>query len=313
MRKILSLLLLSLIIVGQSWAQAGFNRAYNYGNVNPLINPVLISSSFGGIISGTNVYGRTASFTTVTINNTASSTNIYGLNTSFTNVIANLISSTAGGTISGTNVYGANLSGTNVIANLISSTAGGTISGTNVYGSAASFTTAFVSRSIVGQPVVSNTTAALTVKQTNQSSNLDSGLTIEASNSGNRATFFMDSSARLKIARGSANSQLVFGSTNSAGVFGINLTGAVAGSSDNPSATLHVSGTTWITSWTAIGAGTSPTTPLDVYGKVSATSIQVNSVATCGSADTGVIRFNSVSNTIQFCNGVKFVSLVSGT
>lgn len=236
MRKILGLTIIASTLVTQVWAQTGFNRTFNFGNVNPLINTGLVSTTNGGVVSATNLYARNASITTL-----------------------------------------------------------------------------IASQTIIGQAIASNTAAALNVKQNNQASALNSGLTIEASNSGNQANFFMDSSARLRITRGSANSQLVFGSTNSAGVFGINLTGAVTGSSDNPSSTLHVSGTTRITSWTTVAANTSATTPLDVYGKISATSIQVNAVATCGAADTGVIRFNSVSNTIQFCNGVKFVSLISGT
>lgn len=63
---------------------------------------------------------------------------------------------------------------------------------------------------------------------------------------------------------------------------------------------------------TFVGVGiTSPTTQLEVSGTISATQINVGQTGTC--SISGTIRYNLVSNTIQFCNGAKFVSLVSGT
>ena len=60
----------------------------------------------------------------------------------------------------------------------------------------------------------------------------------------------------------------------------------------DPSASLHVSGTTRITSWTAINANVTATAPLDVYGTVSATAFVGN-----GSGLTGVTGDRITSGT----------------
>jgi len=54
-----------------------------------------------------------------------------------------------------------------------------------------------------------------------------------------------------------------------------------------PSATLHVSGTARITSWTAIAANVTPSAALDVYGTISATNFVGNGSGLTGIASTG--------------------------
>lgn len=65
-----------------------------------------------------------------------------------------------------------------------------------------------------------------------------------------------------------------------------------------------------------MGVGTqSPTATLTVSGTISATNaIQLgqNTIA-CASGVSGSIRYNTTSNTVQFCNGDGWVSLASGT
>lgn len=62
-------------------------------------------------------------------------------------------------------------------------------------------------------------------------------------------------------------------------------TGNVGIATTAPSATVHVSGTARITSWTAIAANVTPTTELDVYGTISATNILVNGAPITATAD----------------------------
>lgn len=62
-------------------------------------------------------------------------------------------------------------------------------------------------------------------------------------------------------------------------------TGYVGIGTSSPMATLQVSGTARITSWTTIAANVMPTTELDVYGTISASNILVNGAPITGNAD----------------------------
>lgn len=68
-------------------------------------------------------------------------------------------------------------------------------------------------------------------------------------------------------------------------IFAQRTTGNIGIGTTTPSATLHVSGTARITSWTAIAANVTPTTALDVYGTISATNLLVNGSPITGTAD----------------------------
>jgi hypothetical protein len=94
-----------------------------------------------------------------------------------------------------------------------------------------------------------------------------------------------------------AGNILLGGSSNKVGV-GLGVVSSL-------SATLHVSGTARISSWTMIGANTTPTTALDVSGSIKASgSIQVSGTGgeTCGGAeDLGRIRVNPATGRLQLC------------
>jgi hypothetical protein len=90
-----------------------------------------------------------------------------------------------------------------------------------------------------------------------------------------------------------------------------------------PSSTLHISGTTRITSWTAIGANVTPTAALDIYGTVSATNIRTSGTVTAGafvgdgSGLTGVVastgdRVVSGTTSLVAVSATGFVSLTQG-
>jgi hypothetical protein len=68
-------------------------------------------------------------------------------------------------------------------------------------------------------------------------------------------------------------------------------------------ANFNVSGTGIITSWTAIGANVAATTPLDVYGKVSATSVSLGAGESdgCTIANLNSLRINPATGKIQLC------------
>lgn len=65
-----------------------------------------------------------------------------------------------------------------------------------------------------------------------------------------------------------------------------------------PLATLHVSGSTRISSWTTIASNVTPSVALDVYGTISATNFVGN-----GGSLTGVATAAGVSGSIQFKSG----------
>lgn len=75
-----------------------------------------------------------------------------------------------------------------------------------------------------------------------------------------------------------------------------------------PSATLHVSGTARITSWTTIAANVAPTTELDVYGTISATGISTAGTITATTAlHTGAVCDENGAN----CKAVGSLSIGS--
>jgi hypothetical protein len=133
------------------------------------------------------------------------------------------------------------------------------------------------------------------------------------------AGLFLNGSAGNSIARaalGTPNStlnDLVFAvgdSTNSNTLLErvrIKESGNVGVGTTAPSATLHVSGTARITSWTAIAANVTPTTELDVYGTISATNVLVNGAPITGTAD----RITSGTTNVIANNASGYVSFTS--
>lgn len=142
------------------------------------------------------------------------------------------------------------------------------------------------------------------------------GLTLTASNGGgDRLKIYPYGlhSTGISIGNNAASTLLFLGPsgnnvmtlTSGQGLPGVFISGGSSSIISNPSATLHVSGSTILSSWTMIGANTTPTAALDVSGSIRASgSIKVSGTGgeTCtGSADTGRIRVNPVTGRLQLC------------
>lgn len=86
------------------------------------------------------------------------------------------------------------------------------------------------------------------------------------------------------------------------------VSGGVGIGTTAPSATLHISGTARITSWTTIAANVAPTTELDVYGTISATGISTAGTITATAAlHTGAVCDENGAN----CKAIS--SLATGS
>lgn len=80
----------------------------------------------------------------------------------------------------------------------------------------------------------------------------------------------------------------------------------IGNNSSTPSATLHVSGTARITSWTAIAANVTPSVALDVYGTVSTTVLNTSQII--GGSTLNVSATSAINNII----GTTFVTHLTG-
>lgn len=78
----------------------------------------------------------------------------------------------------------------------------------------------------------------------------------------------------------------------------------VGTSASTPEATLHVSGTARLTSWTTIAANITATTPLDVYGTVSATVVAAGTISA-----SGIVRLKRHSSEPAPCDATQNGSL----
>lgn len=82
---------------------------------------------------------------------------------------------------------------------------------------------------------------------------------------------------------------------------GLFVTGAAAANT-TASSTLHVSGTTRITSWTAIGANTAASVALDVFGTVSASGLALNTATVA--SNTQILYLSGT--TVDGANGINY-------